>query len=32
MRSCGQLREIGVDYAQGYGIEKPGLLSNLRLS
>ena len=28
----GQLREIGVDYAQGYGIEKPGLLSNLRLN
>jgi len=27
-----QLREIGVDYAQGYGIEKPGLLSNLRLN
>jgi EAL domain-containing protein (putative c-di-GMP-specific phosphodiesterase class I) len=28
----GQLREIGVDYAQGYGIEKPQLLSNLRLN
>ncbi len=27
-----QLREIGVDYAQGYGIEKPGLLANLKLA
>jgi EAL domain-containing protein (putative c-di-GMP-specific phosphodiesterase class I) len=27
-----QLREIGVDYAQGYGIEKPGLLANLKLN
>jgi diguanylate cyclase (GGDEF)-like protein len=27
-----QLREIGVDYAQGYGIEKPGLLADLRLN
>jgi EAL domain-containing protein (putative c-di-GMP-specific phosphodiesterase class I) len=26
-----QLREIGVDFAQGYGIEKPGLLANLVL-
>jgi diguanylate cyclase (GGDEF)-like protein len=28
----GQLREIGVDYAQGFGIEKPGLLANLRFN
>jgi diguanylate cyclase (GGDEF)-like protein len=27
----GQLREIGVDFAQGFGIEKPGLLADLRL-
>ena len=26
-----QLREIGVDFAQGYGIEKPLLLSELRI-
>jgi EAL domain-containing protein (putative c-di-GMP-specific phosphodiesterase class I) len=26
-----QLREIGVDFAQGYGIEKPLLLSDLRI-
>jgi len=24
-----KLKEIGVDYVQGYGIEKPGLLSDL---
>lgn len=24
-----QLKELGVDYAQGYGIEKPGLLTDL---
>jgi diguanylate cyclase (GGDEF)-like protein len=27
-----QLREIGVDYAQGYGIEKPQRLSDLRIA
>jgi diguanylate cyclase (GGDEF)-like protein len=27
-----QLREIGVDYAQGYGIEKPGLLESLKIN
>ena len=26
-----RLREIGVDYAQGYRIEKPGLLDDLRI-
>ena len=28
----GQLREIGVDFAQGYFIEKPGLLANLKFN
>ena len=27
-----QVREIGVDFAQGYEISKPGLLQNLRIS